>query len=416
MRVAHVLRKYNPAEWGGTETALQRLFDGLRPEGVTPVVFCPQIDGSGSVEDPFERAGYPMKRFRACVPIWGLPVEEKHQHIAVGGNLMSFDLLPALWRERDVQAIHSHTLGRLGGIGMTVARRRKMPFVVTIHGGVLDLPERLKQDFASAPERGWEWGKIFGLLLKARHVLDNCDAILTCNPREAALMREKYPGKRVQVQPHAVSTAVFERDAREAAHKAFPQIRGKEILLCVGRIDPVKNQGWLIEEMPDVLERHPKAMLVLAGACTDKHYGVQLLQRIGKLGLETHVLLTGGLPPGDPRLLGLFQEAAMVLLPSISETFGLVILEAWAAGAAPVSSRTSGARSLIQHGENGFLFDLERPASFHESIDALLANKNRAKDFGARGQAHVKAEFDSQVLARRVKNLYEELIAEKKGV
>jgi glycosyltransferase involved in cell wall biosynthesis len=229
-------------------------------------------------------------------------------------------------------------------------------------------------------------------------------------------MRQKYPGKRVQAQPHAVSTAAFVRDSREAAHKAFPQIRGRQILLCVGRIDPVKNQGWLIEQMPAVLKRHPDAMLVLAGACTDKSYGVQLLQRIGKLGLETHVLLTGGLPPGDSRLLGLFQAGAMVLLPSISETFGLVILEAWAAGVAPVSSRTSGARSLIHHGENGFLFDLENPASFHDAVDALLSKKNVAREFGTRGKDYVKAEFDTQVLARRVKHLYEELIEEKRGV
>lgn len=414
MRVAHVLRKYNPEEWGGTETALQRLFEGLQPEGVTPVIFCPKTNGNGAHEDPFARAGYPMKRFHACVPIFGLPKEEKHQHIAVGGNLMSFDLLPALWFERGVQAIHSHTLGRIGGIGLTVARRRNLPFVVTIHGGVLDLPAKLKQEFASGPDRGWEWGKIFGLLLKARHVLDNCDAILTCNPREAELMREKYPGKRVQVQPHAVSVAAFEPDCRDAAYKAFPQLRDKKILLCVGRIDPVKNQGWLIEQMPAILQRHPNALLVLAGACTDKNYGVRLLQRIQKLGIETHVLLTGGLPPGDPRLLGLFQRAAMVLLPSISETFGLVILEAWAAGAAPVSSRTSGACSVIQDGENGFLFDLENATSFHQAVDALLAKDQLAKQFGTRGKESVKAEFDSRVLARRVKQLYEELIAEKR--
>ena len=413
MRVAHVLRKYNPAEWGGTETALQRLFDGFKPEGVTPVIFCPRTSANGAI-DPFERAGYPMRRFRAYVPIWGLPVEQRQQHIAVGGNLMSFDLLPALWKERGVEVIHSHTLGRLGGIAHAVARRRHLPFVVTIHGGVLDLPDKLKEDFSSKRTRGWEWGKFFGLFLKARRLLENCDAILTCNPREAALMREKYPGKRVQVQPHAVSIAAFEAEGREAAHKAFPQLCGKRILLCVGRIDPVKNQGWLIEEMPLVLRKHPKAMLVLAGACTDKVYGAQLLQRIQKLGLETHVLLTGGLPPGDARLLGLFQEAAMVLLPSISETFGLVILEAWAAAAAPVSNRTSGAKSVIQHGENGFLFDLGTPSSFHEAVDTLLGRSELAGEFGARGKEYVKREFDSQVLARRMKQLYQELIAEKK--
>src|SRR4051812_18146780 len=46
MRVVHVLRKYNPAEWGGTETALQRLFDGFRPNGIIPIVYCPRIAGT----------------------------------------------------------------------------------------------------------------------------------------------------------------------------------------------------------------------------------------------------------------------------------------------------------------------------------------------------------------------------------
>src|SRR5947208_2031167 len=162
MRVVHLLRKYNPAEWGGTETALQRLFAGLAPQGVTPVIYCPR-NGSHSAPDPFHAAGYPMRRFRACVPILGLPQEQRQQYFAVGGNLMSFDLIPALWREPDVQVIHSHALGRIGGIGLTVARRRHLPFVVTIHGGLLDLPAKLKEEFSKGPERGWEWGKIFGL-------------------------------------------------------------------------------------------------------------------------------------------------------------------------------------------------------------------------------------------------------------
>jgi glycosyltransferase involved in cell wall biosynthesis len=154
---------------------------------------------------------------------------------------------------------------------------------------------------------------------------------------------------------------------------------------------------------------------VLAGACTDKTYGVEVLQQIGKLGLESSVLLTGGLPPGDPRLIGLFQEAAMVLLPSISETFGLVILEAWAAGAVPVSSRTSGAKSLIVQGENGFLFDLENPQTYLDAVDCLLKKRDLRSQLAAAGQTVVKTEYDTQVLARRVKELYGDLIEQERA-
>jgi len=154
--------------------------------------------------------------------------------------------------------------------------------------------------------------------------------------------------------------AEYEKDHREQARLAFPKIRGRDVLLNAGRVDPIKNQGWLLEQAPEIFRRHPNAILVLAGACTDQPYGEKTDRRIRELGLEKRVLLTGGLPPSDPRLIGLVQEARALLLPSLSETFGLVILEAWAAGTMVLSSRTSGASALIEHGQNGWLFDLEK--------------------------------------------------------
>src|SRR5437016_14313164 len=108
MRVIHLLRKYDPAEWGGTESAVQRLFEGLRRHGVTPVMYCPRIKpaplaesraatssdgrprggaspGPGPQNGPLspalspsegERGSYSVRRFRACVPIWGISRED----------------------------------------------------------------------------------------------------------------------------------------------------------------------------------------------------------------------------------------------------------------------------------------------------------------------------------------------------
>ncbi len=412
MRVAHLLRKYNPAEWGGTETALQRLFDALQPYGVTPIIYCPRHQGNGAA-DPFAQAGYTMRRFRACVPILGLSREQKQQMIAVGGNLMSFDLPVSLWREPALDLVHSHALGRIGGIGLTLARRRHVPFVVTIHGGVLDLPPALKNNFYRAPSLGWEWGKVFGAIFRARELLGSADAILTCNPREAELLRQKYPNQRIQVQPHGVVTSSFEKDCRPAALSAFPQIKERQVLLAVGRIDAVKNQGWLVERMPGILARHPEALLVLAGSCTDQQYGKMLQQGITELGVNQNVLLTGGLGPSDPRLLGLYQHATVLLLPSVSETFGLVLLEAWAAGKPVISSRTSGATALIKHGQNGWLFDLTDPETFNEGLEQTLSRPELAQAMANNGQKLVKSQYDTQVLARGIKDLYTDLIEEK---
>jgi starch synthase len=415
MRVAHILRKYNPDEWGGTETALLRLLDGLRPRGITSIIYAPRTTRAAE-KDPLARAGYSVKHFSACVPVWGIPDEHRRQMIAVGGNLMSFDLIKSLAFEPGLSLVHTHALGRLGGIAHSIARRRGLPCVVSIHGGVLDLPAALKQSMDQNAARGVEWGKIFGLLFKSRQLLAEADAIITVNPREAALLREKYPQQRVQIQPHGVPTAEYERESRAEALAAFPQLRNKRILLSVGRIDSVKNQGFLVEHAPALLMKHPETVLVFAGACTDEAYGTALRQRIRELGLEDRILLTGGLPPGDARLLGLFQSAAAVLLPSLSETFGLVLLEAWAAGTTVISSRTSGASALIQHRKNGWLFDLENPQSFHEALDEALLDDELRQSTAEAGKKMARMQFDTQVLADSVRNLYQELIEERHAI
>src|SRR5580700_372061 len=177
MKVAHLLRKYNPAEWGGTETALYGLCDGLRQSGVSSVVYCPSIPG-GAERDPLTEAGCVVKRFHACVPIWGISPEKKRQMVAVGGNLMSFELIRALWREPGLAVVHSHALGRIGAIGRMVARRRGLPVLFTTHGGVYDLPAPLKQSLNASTGSGWEWGKLCGLLLRSRRLLSEADAII----------------------------------------------------------------------------------------------------------------------------------------------------------------------------------------------------------------------------------------------
>src|SRR5687767_2431626 len=156
MRVAHVLRKYNPEEWGGTETAVKRLLDGLRSHDVTSVVYCPKITHEPS-KDPFLEAGYPVKRFTACVPVWGISEEQRKQLISVGGNILSFDVIWSLYEEKNLSVIHTHTGNRLGGIALTIARLRKVPLVVTVHGGALDLPQEAREYLMKPLKGGVEW-------------------------------------------------------------------------------------------------------------------------------------------------------------------------------------------------------------------------------------------------------------------
>jgi starch synthase len=100
-------------------------------------------------------------------------------------------------------------------------------------------------------------------------------------------------------------------------------------------------------------------------------------------------------------------------LPSLSETFGLVILEAWAAGTPVLAARTSGASALVKHGDNGWLFDLEEPRAFHNALAHTLEQPAAAREMARRG-GWVTERYSVRSLAEKLKRLYEELIEEKR--
>ncbi len=411
--VAYLLRKYNPREWGGTETAVKLLLDGVKAREVTPTIFAPRTEDFPR-SDPFTDSGYRVRQFGAFVPVAGISPQQRRQLVSIGGNLLSFSLPWMLWRAPGLSLIHTQTLGRLAGSALRVAAVRRIPFVVTIHGGVLDLSEQVREKLLEPLRGGTEWGKLFGFLVKSRRVLEDADAVVTCNETEAALLREKYPAQRIIVQPHGVSLRAFQEDRVAAAEEAYPRIRGKRLLLCLGRIDPVKNQRWLVAESAAIFRRHPDAFLVFAGSVTDEPYGEALRRDIERAGVEDRVLLTGGLPPGDPRLIGLLQKADALLSPSLSETFGLVFLEAWAANTTVIASRTSGACALIEEGRNGRLFDLSQPAGLHAAVDEALREDGARVSFANAGRGLVEAKYDLHVLAGRMRDLYDELIERKR--
>ena len=114
LHAAHILRKYDPSEWGGTETAVLHLYEGLQLNGVESTIFCPAIDKK-QISDPFRDRGWKVKYYHALIPAWGISKERKAQLIRLGGNIVSWDLPGKLLFEKDLQVIHSHAVNRLAG-------------------------------------------------------------------------------------------------------------------------------------------------------------------------------------------------------------------------------------------------------------------------------------------------------------
>jgi Glycosyl transferase 4-like domain len=136
-RILHVPRRFVAHEWGGTETVIaslaqEQLRQGWRPEVHTSLALA---------KTPREEwNGVPVRRYRYCYPFFGLSAAQKLQMDKKGGNLLSLPLFSALALAGRVRIFHAHALKRLGGEVFTAAQIRKRPFVVTLHGGVFDVP------------------------------------------------------------------------------------------------------------------------------------------------------------------------------------------------------------------------------------------------------------------------------------
>ena len=269
---------------------------------------------------------------------------------------------------------------------------------------------QLGQQLAAPLKGGVEWGKTFGWLLGARRVLERADAVLTCNRTEAMLLKQKYPDKIVMAQPTAWLRGSIKRIIAPPCTEAFPELNGKQVLLVVGRIDPVKNQGWIVSQFPRALERHPRMHLVLAGACTDEAYGKLHQERDPQPGVRTVRDLDRRVAvelAATDRLVPIRRRRCVTLS---FRDFRFGHSRGLGGGHARARLADFGALDLIREGENGWLFDSTDPATFHHCLDALLQDPARAQEMAKAGQARVEAEFDCEVLAKRIKHLYEELI------
>jgi len=175
-----------------------------------------------------------------------------------------------------------------------------------------------------------------------------------------------------------------------AAAAAAPRPGPSPIALIVARMsasERYKGHDALLEIWPQVVARHPDAVLAIAGDGDDRG---RLEARVRAIGIEPSVNFIGRI--GDNALAGLYARCRFFVMPSRDEGFGLVFLEAMRA-AKPCIGGAGAASEIIQHGVTGFIVD---PAKSAELLDAMLrlyAEPETCAQFGKAGRERFLAEF-----------------------
>ncbi len=402
-----VPRRFVANEWGGTETTIlncsRALIAGDHPT---------RIFTSMALSDQRrEKIGnVPVHRYSYCYPYLGLNAEARTGMDKKGGNMISLPLLGALLREPSVDLFHAHTGKRMGGIVRTAARLRRRPYVISLHGGYFDIPDSQREQLLKYGNKGLEWGKAVGALLGSRRVLQDAAAIICVGENEYRAARAALPNNRVELMANGVDCGFFASGDAAGFRRQFAIAPGRRIVLCVSRIDNQKNQLALVEALPAVLREHPETQLVILGPVTVPGYQQTMQQRIDQLSLGDHVTWVPGLQADDPLLRGAYHAAEVFCLPSIHEPFGIVILEAWAAGLPVLASAVGGIPSFTRAGEDCLHFDPHNGADLVAQLSRLLRDGDLAGRLALRGKIKVRQKFDWQHISRRLIALYQDVI------
>ena len=412
MKAIQVPRRFVREEWGGTETVILETAKRLPDFGVEAGVVCPNALASND-EEVIE--GVSVRRFPYFYPYWGLGREAIGRLNRKGGNLFSFPLLRHLRAEPDLGLIHLHTGKRLGGICRHVARQRGIPYVISVHGGVIDVPKS-EADTWTNPTRGTiEWGKVLGFWYGSRRVFDDAAAILCVDYEETAKMAARYPGKRVLHLPNGVDPQRFAGGDRARFRARFGLAEDTTMLLNVSRIDHQKNQQLAVDILARLLAEDKPVHLVLIGPVTNPAYHDELQKTISSQGLADRVTIIPGLPPGDPLLADAYQAADAFLLTSLHEPFGIVILEAWAAGCPVVTTSVGGIPHFTLDGEDALRFPTGDAAGGARQVSRLMADPASARCLAERGRQKAVETYSWGRITGQLAALYEEVCAAGKG-
>jgi glycosyltransferase involved in cell wall biosynthesis len=347
-----------------------------------------------------------VRRYGYCYPFLGLGPAQRAQLDKKGGNLISPGLFGALARAEGVRIYHAHTLKRMGGEVFTAARLRKKPFVVTLHGGVFDVPPAEQEDVAGAQAGHFEWGKIFGLIFRSRRLLEEADAVICVGFGEYEKARAALSHERVYHLGNGVDDGRFANGNGAEFRKSHGLPEDAMVLACYSRFDPQKDQLCLVEAFDKLAGENPLLHLVLAGPCTVPQYLEKLDRRIAESPFAARIRRLGAIESSGPALPDAYHACDIFVLPSRHEPFGIVALEAWCAGKPVVASNVGGLRNLVREGGNGFLFPCGNSSALAARIRALAGSVDLRGHMGRAGRAMAREKYTWAGIADETERIY----------
>ena len=282
---------------------------------------------------------------------------------SLGGRLLAMAALPVakkLHKEKPFDVVHAHMLPRDGHAGLIVARKLGVPFALTIHGTDIFhyfIPGKMP------------WPRNAMIAREA-------DALMAVsNLLMSRVLPYRGEGKISRIVPNGVDLSLV------------PDVTDNvpRMVISVGTLKARKCMDRTLEAFARLADEYPDAKLTIVGIGEMES---QLKARIAQLGLGDRVEMTGGLP--HEQVIQRMAGSDLFVLPSWGEGYGIVYIEAMAAGCISVGAVGEGIEDTITDGENGFLVPAGDVEEIERVMRSVFENRDQYAALRAKGQRDAK--------------------------
>lgn len=312
----------------------------------------------------------------------------------------SLNWIPELFKEllirvNEFDLVHAHGYHIFSSVvACYIAKRKSVPFILTAH------------DMAIPPTLPYTTKilKVFYDSTFGSFLIRNSTLLIALNEDQIKQFLS-YGGKmgKIKVIPNALE---LDKYTEKMSYTSYCVSPSDKIILSVGRIEKYKGIEDVIEVMPQVLKKEPNTHFIVVG---DDWGGRKELENlVKKLRLEDNVVFTGVL--SEEETTSSYKRADIVVFPSKSEAFGIVILEAMASERLCIAYAIPCVRNIIRHGETGIL--VNNKVELLEKLLYFLRNEEAREKIAKRALANVK-NYSADCMIKKIESAYKEALVNK---
>ncbi len=237
--------------------------------------------------------------------------------------------------------------------------------------------------------------------------------LIVCSSYMAGELRRFFnvPLDKVTLIPNGVDVTPFESCTEERVRELKGRFapHGEKLLFYIGRITPEKGVQVLLRALPSIREKHPDVRLLVAGRNSE-----QMQPLVDELGIGEAVELLGFIDSETRNCLYRGVDAAV--FPSLYEPFGIVALEAMAAGCSVIASEVGGLAEVVDHRRTGLTVRANDTQSIAWAVDQLFTDPVQAQAMRARALQEVTRSYNWVTIAASTLNMYRAVVSQRQGV